>query len=236
MPSKQAEKQEKLDGELSKLNSIIGEREEMERKYRSGEITREEMGNYLADYYEAKQNKNALVKVGERLEFIKSQLEGGKRPSILYDTGWNELLAYKTDVLLALLIIAAMCGIYSDEYKNGMNKLYAVCDKRALHKSKIAFCIGFSMICTFVFSAAETIIIADKYTLPLYAAEASSIEGISFLDSFPLFAYLLVQISVKCVLVCAFALITAYLSKLTKNKVLTFLISLSLMLAIILLT
>lgn len=231
-----AEKQEKLDSELAKLNDILSQKEEMERKYRAGEITRKEMGSYLADFYDAQQNEKALAKACNRLSYIRSQIENGKQPSVLYDTGWNELLAFSTDVWLVVLIIAAMCGMYSDEYKNGMNKLYAVCNKKALHRAKAAFCIGFSVISTIVFSAVETIIIADKYTLPLYTAKASSIEGISFIDSVPLFAYLIIQISAKCVLICAFAFIVAFLSKLTKNKVLTFLISLSLMIVMLLLT
>ncbi len=230
-----AEKQERLDCELSWLYEIMGQKEEMERKYRAGEITRNEMGMYLVEFYEAEQNEKALVKVRKRLEYIRSQIEIGKQPSVVYDTGWNKLLALETDIVLAVLIIAAMCGIYSDEYKNGMNKLYAVCNGKALHKSKIAFCIGFSIICVGVFSAVDTVIIACNHTLPLFTAQASSIEGTSFFNSLSLFGYSLTQLLMECVFVCGFGLAVAFLSYSTQNKVLTFLLSLSLMFVALLL-
>lgn len=220
-----AEKHETLTHELTELYEIIGQKEEMERKYRANEITRNEMGAYLVQFYEAEQNEKALAKVCERLEYVKSQIESGKQPSMVYDTGWNQLFASQADLVLAVLIIAAMCGIYSDEYKNGMNRIYAVYNVKALHKSKVAFCIGLSVICVVVFSAVDTLLIAHNYSLPLFTTQASGIEGTAVLDTLPLYAYTLVRVLAECVFVCAFALAVAFLSYATKNKVLTFVLS-----------
>ncbi|MBQ6905554.1 MAG: hypothetical protein IJN75_00925 [Clostridia bacterium] len=229
------EKHEGLNRELSELYGIIGQKEEMERKYREGEITRTEMGRYLVLFYEAEQNEKALVKANERLEFIKSQIEYGKQPYIVYDTGWNKLLASEIDAVLLVFIIAALCGIYSDEYKNGMNKLYSVCNIRALRRAKIGFCIGISVFAAIAFSAIETIMIAVNFTLPLCLTQASGIEGITLFDSFPLIAYYGLRVFEECIFVSIFSLGVSLISYLTKNKVLTFLLSLSLLLVLLLL-
>lgn len=229
------EKHEALNRELSELYEIMGQKEEMERKYRAGEISRTEMGRYLVSFYEAEQNEKALVKVNERLEFIKSQIENGKQPYIVYDTGWNELLVSEIDAVLLVFIIAALCGIYSDEYKNGMNKLYSVCNIKALRRAKIGFCIGISVFAAIAFSAIETIMIAVNFTLPLCLTQASGIEGITLFDSFPLIAYYGLRVFAECIFVSIFSLGVSLLSYLTKNKVLTFLLSLSLLLVLLLL-
>ena len=229
------EKRDALNHELSELYEIMRQKEEMERKYRAGEIARTEMGRYLVLFYEAEQNEKALVKANERLEFIKSQIENGKQPYIVYDTGWNELLASEIDAVLLVFIIAALCGIYSDEYKNGMNKLYSVCNIRALRRAKIGFCIGISVFAAIAFSAIETIIIAVNFTLPLCLTQASGIEGITLFDSLPLIAYYGLRVFAECIFVSIFSLGVSLLSYLTKNKVLTFLLSLSLLLVLLLL-
>ncbi len=220
-----AEKQAALDAELSELYAVMGQKEEMERKYRAGEVTRSEMGRYLVRFYEAEQNEKALVRVRERLTYLRSLAESGKRPSVLYDTGWNRLFAFRVDVVLGLLLVAAMCGLYGDEYRNRMHLLYAVCDRKALHKSKLAFCIGFSAFCAVAFSAIDTAAIAFYGSLPLCTARAYSIEGVSFLGSLPLFAYALLRVVATCVSACGFSLGVAALSRGTKSKALTFLLS-----------
>ena len=220
-----AEKQEALDGELSELYAVMGQKEEMERKYRAGEVTSSEMGQYLVRFYEAEQNEKALVRVRERLAYLRSQVEDGKRPSVLYDTGWNRLFAVRGDVVLGLLLIASMCGLFSDEYRNRMYLLYAVCDRKALRKAKLAFCVGFSAVCAFAFSAIDVAMIAGYASLPLCTARASGIEGVAFLDPLPLFACALLRAAATCVSACGFSLGVAACSRVTKSKVLTFLLS-----------
>ncbi len=220
-----AEKQEALDGELSELYAVMGQKEEMERKYRAGEVTSSEMGAYLVRFYEAEQNEKALVRVRERLAYLRSQVEDGKRPSVLYDTGWNRLFAVRVDVVLGLLLIASMCGLFGDEYRNRMYLLYAVCDRKALRKAKLAFCIGFSAVCAFAFSAIDAAMIAGYASLPLLTARASGIEGVAFLDPLPLFVCALLRVAATCVSACGFSLGVAAFSRVTKSKALAFLLS-----------
>lgn len=229
-----SEKHELVKQEIDELYETIEKKDQMEQKYRNGEITRNEMGKYLVDFYEAEQNEKALQEVNEYLDYIKMQTDNGKNPSIVYDKGWNKLFTSKIDVLQIVLIVGAMCGIYSDENRRGMNRLYSVCNYKALHKSKIVFCVAFSVFSVIIFCCIDSIIIAENFSLPLLLAQASSIKGVLYLNSFSLLVCAIIRLFAKCFFVSVFSILIVFLSYITKNKVLTFLLSLLVVLAVLL--
>ncbi len=226
------EKQEKLEEDLNEIYELLGNRSLMEKRYRSGEISREEMGRYLSAYYEAEHNEKALLAVKDRLDVLRARRDAGEAAFVVYETGWEKLLSLNTDLILLILMIGACCGLYSDEYKRGMHRLYAVCSPYTPMKAKLFFCLCFAIGASLLFRGIDLAVLLKASFLPCPEAPACGLGALPFLGNAPLWVTFAATVLLCFGFSFFVALVSFALSRLTKNKGVAFLLSLGLLLPI----
>jgi len=224
------EKREALEEELEGLYGLMATRTEMENRYRNGEISRGEMGRYLSAFYEAEHNEKALLAAKERLDELHERYLDGQAAFVVYDTGWERLLSPSFDLLLLLLTIGACCGLFSDEYRQGMVSLYAVSACRAAEKAKLFFCIGLAAIAAVSFRCIDLLILLKQSLLPLGNAPSCGLGGVSFLQNAPLWMAYAATVLFTFAYALGVAAAVSLFSRFTKNKGIAFLLSLGLLL------
>ena len=221
------EKYARVEKELADLNALFEMREEMEESYRTGTVTREEMGKYLSAFYEAQHTEEALGMVKKRMVALKALYDAGENAVIVYDTGWERLLTPYEDFILMLLLITGFCGTVSQEHRRGMNQLYTSYARSKLKKAKLGFCIGFTVLSVVLFCGIDLAILLREYPLPSGFSPACGIGEVPFLGNIPLYGVYAFRILQKLFYGMGMGLSVCALSKLTKSKILTFIIALA---------
>lgn len=219
------EKAEYINQELENVNKTMALKDEMTRKYNAQEITRAEMSEYMIGYYDAEFSYKALTRVSRQLEYVKNQIDSGKYAKIVYDTGWNTAAGIGADVITLLLIITVFCGIFADEKRAGTARVAAVYDLRKFFNSKLLFCVLFAVIIALIGQVTEYLSIASSLSLPMSGSASASVSGTARLGNLPLWLYPALA-SVGWTACCvSVALITAAVSYLSGNKLISFLVS-----------
>lgn len=166
---------------LAECESVISQHEAMRNKVQNGQITSGEYDEYLQKLYAAEVKQAAFSKLNEQKSHIEELRTEGKYAEIIYDTGWKSLFFAEFDAYLYALILFLFAGIYTFEYKNGMNQLLLSVKNggHALNQVKFVSAITVTAVLCLIFTSVDITFVIKQYPLENLSAPALSIIGIS---------------------------------------------------------
>ncbi len=211
----------------AELNDIILRADEMERALESGEISAEEYSRYLSEYSAAAARDEVFKQVEEHLYYIDEKSALGQEAQFVYDTGWQELFFTGFDYTLYAAIIITASGAFTVEHeKRSSSGEFAQVlratpmGRRRTFAAKFAAALTTSLILAAIWNAADAVIIANSYELPLASAPLISIETFSDMDaSLTVGQYTALFYAVRLISHAAFAVTVCALSEILKKTV-----------------
>lgn len=213
------EKSEYIASELSECGAVISRHDEMLNKKQSGLITSEEYNEYLTEFYTAEVKQSAFSRLNEQKDHIEILRTKGGNAEIVYDTSWKTLLLSGFDIFLYALILLLFAGIYTFEYKNGMDKLLLSVKSggRKLDRAKIISSLLVTTTLCLIFITIDIVFTAIQYPIKNMLSPASSIIGLSFEGGAPLLLYLILFVFKKIVGFALFSVTVCLSSKLLRK-------------------
>ncbi|MBQ3003651.1 MAG: hypothetical protein IJD82_07965 [Clostridia bacterium] len=208
------EKQRLVDDSLAEVQSVLAQKQDMDAWFADGRITESEMTDFMRRFGNAQAKEKALVRVAEQLAFVRSQ----SGAEIVYDSGWNVLFSLRLHLFPAGLICAVCCGLFADEYKRGMQRLFPRQSRRQVARAKYAFAVLFACTAALGFEAVQLTLLASRFALPLPFAPSASILQVQSFGTLPLLCAACVSV-LQRVLGCVLtALVCTLCSRLLRRK------------------
>ncbi len=208
------EKQRLIDESLAEVQSVLAQKQDMDAWFADGRITEDEMSAYMRRFGNAQAKEKALVRVANRLGEIRNQPDA----EIVYDSGWNVLFSLRLHLFPAGVICAVCCGLFADEYKRGMQRLFPMQSRRQIARAKYVFAVLFACIAALGFEAVQLTLLASRFALPLPFAPSASIVRVQSFGSLSLLCAVCISV-LQRVLGCLFtALVCTLCSRLLRRK------------------
>lgn len=176
---------------LAQCEAILSRYEEMKAQVQNGLITSEEYNEYLKKLYAAEVRQSAFLRLDEQRRHIESLLNAGKKAEIIYDSGWKTLFVAGPDLYLYALILLLFAGIYSFEYKSGMNRVLPSVKHGGyvLDRTKFLTAATVTAVLYLIFTATDIVSLTRMYPLENLSAPALSVIGIPMPMNTPLLLY-----------------------------------------------
>lgn len=182
------EKSAYITAGLAQCEAILSRYEEMKAQVQNGLITSEEYNEYLQKLYTAEVRQSAFLRLEEQKRHIESLRDEGKDAEIIYDSGWKTLFGAGPDLYLYALILLLFAGIYTFEYKSGMDGLLPSVRKggAALDRTKFLTAATVTAALCLIFAITDISFITRQYPLESLSAPALSVIGIPMPMNIPL--------------------------------------------------
>ncbi len=209
------EKHQKVNDLLASAQQTLSQKDEMDALFASGELSREEMAEFLRRFGKAQSEEQALLRVSERLDFVRS---AGQDAELVYDSGWNLLFALRFHPLPVLLLCAVCCGLFADEYKNGMHRLIPFPVRRRVALSKLAFALCFAFLAVLCFEAVSVGLIAHRILLASPFASSAGVAPAQSFGSLPLVLSACLSVLHRALGYLSVALVCTLCSRLLRQK------------------
>ena len=176
---------------LAQCEAILSRYEEMKAQVQNGLITSEEYNEYLQKLYAAEVRQSAFLGLDEQRRHIESLRNAGKKAEIIYDSGWKTLFVAGPDLYLYALILLLFAGIYSFEYKSGMNRVLPSVKHGGyvLDRTKFLTAATVTAVLYLIFTATDIVFLTRMYPLENLSAPALSVIGIPMPMNTPLLLY-----------------------------------------------
>lgn len=173
---------------LAECEAVLSQHEEKKSQVQSGLITSEQYNEYLQKLYVAEVRQSAFLRLDEQRRHIESLHDAGKKAEIIYDSGWKTLFGAKPDLYLYALILLLFAGIYSFEYKSGMDRLLPSVKHGGytLDRTKLLTAATVSALLFLIFTATDIMFLTRLYPLENLSAPALSVIGIPMPMNIPL--------------------------------------------------
>ena len=173
---------------LAQCEAILSRYEEMKAQVQNGLITSKEYNEYLQKLYTAEVRQSAFLRLEEQKRHIESLRDEGKDAEIIYDSGWKTLFGAGPDLYLYALILLLFAGIYTFEYKSGMDGLLPSVRKggAALDRTKFLTAVTVTAALCLIFAITDISFITRQYPLESLSAPALSVIGIPMPMNIPL--------------------------------------------------
>ena len=115
-------KQEEIEREAAFIESTLAKRQENEKLYEQGKMSREDYTAYLGDFNYAEAYGTGFERFYQQYQRVLAHSENGEatRPKFLYDSYWNELFKNYPTVLLLLLFVFAIVPFVVSDYASDM--------------------------------------------------------------------------------------------------------------------
>ena len=165
---------------LAECEAVLSQHEEKKSQVQSGLITSEQYNEYLQKLYVAEVRQSAFLRLDEQRRHIESLHDAGKKAEIIYDSGWKTLFGAEPDLYLYVLILLLFAGIYSFEYKSGMDRLLPSVKHGgyALDRTKFLTVATVTAVLCLIFTAIGIMFLTRLYPLENLSAPALSVIGI----------------------------------------------------------
>ena len=160
----------------------------MRSQVQSGLITTEQYNVYLQRLYAAEVRQSAFLRLDEQRRHIESLRDEGKKAEIIFDSGWKTLFGAKPDLYLYALILLLFAGIYSFEYKSGMDGLLPSVKRggHVLDRTKFLTAATVTAVLCLIFAETDIVFLTRRYPLENLSAPALSVIGIPMPMNIPL--------------------------------------------------
>ena len=213
------EKHEYLSSLAAEINAIVAKYNTMQDKYRNGEITMLEYGEYLNEYLVA-QNKQAVVnEILAHSNYLKGLHDEGKKVAFFDDTGWKFLKRVNLSYLLSAALILLFADVFSYEYRSGYYQIQRA-EKHGRVKVlliKLGIVAAVAAGLGIIFEATQFIYASHFSGLPGGAYTAISIEGSSVGGNISVGAHFFLEAARNVIWYVLLALGVAGISRGTKN-------------------
>lgn len=165
---------------LAECEAVLSQHEEKKSQVQSGLITSEQYNEYLQKLYVAEVRQSAFLRLDEQRRHIESLHDAGKKAEIIYDSGWKTLFSAEPDLYLYALILLLFAGIYSFEYKSGMDGLLPSVKRggHVLDRTKFLTVATVTAVLCLIFTAIDIMFLTRLYPLENLSAPALSVIGI----------------------------------------------------------
>ncbi len=182
------EKSAYITAGLAQCEAILSRYEEMKAQVQNGLITSKEYNEYLQKLYTAEVRQSAFLRLEEQKRHIESLRDEGKDAEIIYDSGWKTLFGAGPDLYLYALVLLLFAGIYTFEYKSGMDGLLPSVRKggAALDRTKFLTAATVTAALCLIFAITDISFITRQYPLESLSAPALSVIGIPMPMNIPL--------------------------------------------------
>lgn len=173
---------------LAECDTVLSQHEEMRSQVQSGLITSEKYNEYLQRLYAAEVQQSAFLRLDEQRRHIESLRDAGKKAEIIYDSGWKTLFGAEPDLYLYALILLLFAGIYSFEYKSGMDRLLPSVKHGGyvLNRTKFLTAATVTALLCLIFAATDIVFLTRLYPLKNLSAPSLSVIGIPMPMNIPL--------------------------------------------------
>ena len=173
---------------LAECEAVLSQHDEMRSQVQSGLITSEQYDEYLQKLYVAEVRQSAFLRLDEQRRHIESLHDAGKKAEIIFDSGWKTLFGAKPDLYLYALILLLFAGIYSFEYKSGMDGLLPSVKRggHVLDRTKFLTAATVTAVLCLIFAATDIVFLTRTYPLENLSAPALSVIGIPMPMNIPL--------------------------------------------------
>ena len=165
---------------LAECEAVLSQHEEKKSQVQSGLITSEQYNEYLQKLYVAEVRQSAFLRLDEQRRHIESLRDEGKKAEIIFDSGWKTLFGAKPDLYLYALILLLFAGIYTFEYKGGMDRLLPSVKRggHVLDRTKFLTAATVTAVLCLIFAATDIMFLTRLYPLENLSAPALSVIGI----------------------------------------------------------
>ena len=167
---------------LAECEAVLSQHDEMRSQVQSGLITSEQYDEYLQKLYVAEVRQSAFLRLDEQRRHIESLRDEGKKAEIIYDSG------AKPDLYLYALILLHFAGIYTFEYKGGMDRLLPSVKRggHVLDRTKFLTAATVTAVLCLIFAETDIVFLTRRYPLENLSAPALSVIGIPMPMNIPL--------------------------------------------------
>ena len=216
-------KAEYITSEISECETVISQLESMRNKVQSGQIMSDEYSEFLERFYAAEVKQSAFSRLNEQKNHVEKLQTEGKKAEIIYDTGWRALLFSDYDPYLYALILLLFAGIYTVEYKNGMDKLLSSAKNggRTLDRVKIGSAVTVTALLCIFFITVDFVFMAVRFPLESLSAPSLSVIGLPFALNTSLLFYTVLYVLKKTVGFILFSVIICIASKFMRKLYIT---------------
>ena len=185
------EKSAYISSGLAECKAILSQYEEMKDQMQNGLITSEKYNEYIQKLYAAEVQQSAFLRLEEQKRHIESLRDKGTDAEIIYDSGWKTLFGAGPDLYLYALVLLLFAGIYTFEYKSGMDGLLPSVRKggAALDRTKFLTAATVTAALCLVFTMTDIIFVAKQYPLEGLSAPSLSVAGLPIPMNAPLLLY-----------------------------------------------
>ncbi len=212
------EKSDYIADEYDRINKILLSYDEMLIKHNNGELTSNELTEYLNEYYAAPAYIEALGRVSEQQIYIK---ENADKPYFLYDTGWKIFLLTDYNIYITALIIVIASVSFGNEHTSGFVNIL----RSTKHGRTKTFFTKYGIVVMWSFILSLFLIIiqlyfATKYIhMPLWEAPVISIKEFGLVDSrLNMLSFVIVRCVTTVLSYIVMASIVASLSQILKSS------------------
>lgn len=176
---------------LAECEAVLSQHDEMRSQVQSGLITSEQYNVYLQKLYAAEVRQSAFLRLDEQRRHIESLRAAENEAKIIYDSGWRALFGAKPDLYLYALILLLFAGIYTFEYKGGMDRLLPSVKHGGytLDRTKFLTAATVTAVLCLIFAATDIVFLTRTYPLENLSAPALSVIGIPIQTNVPLILY-----------------------------------------------
>lgn len=173
---------------LAECEAVLSQHDEMRSQVQSGLITSEQYNVYLQRLYAAEIRQSAFLRLDEQRRHIESLRDEGKKAEIIFDSGWKTLFGAKPDLYLYALILLLFAGIYSFEYKSGMDGLLPSVKRggHVLDRTKFLTAATVTAVLCLIFAETDIVFLTRRYPLENLSAPSLSVIGIPMPMNIPL--------------------------------------------------
>ncbi len=223
------EKEAFIIAEKERFDAVLNKYGVMTAHYQAGEITHDELMDFIREYEEAKVKSSAIGIFHEKVSEFSELKEylNLRPPEYFYEYGWKSVFTFYgyPNVFLLLIALFVASQVFGNEYASGMANILRVTKqgRAPLFLSKMAVSIAVLAAAGFLATLSEILVMSGKGWLrtpdvPLYSV--SSFAGIPLEIS--VFGGLAQIWFFRCAGVLLFCLLIAGLSVLLKNPIFTF--------------
>lgn len=170
-----------LANERTELESMISNYEPMTDAYERGEMTRDDYGEFLQNYYTAKDREKVLGGVEEYSNYIdRKSASLGIECDLIYNTGYERFFSLGANWFLFAAIVILAVGTFSVEYRSGNCAQIVRAAKKGRKPTFLAKILPYSLIgasLAAIFRAVGLIVTALNYELSDLDAALCSIRA-----------------------------------------------------------
>ena len=212
------EKQSQIDRSLAGAQQMLSQKQEMETAFADGNVTRAEMEDFMRRYGRARLEEDALSRVASRLADVRASLTNGIPAEIVYDSGWNAFFSLRASPLPFLLLCAVCCGLFAEEYRCGMHRLFPHAVRKPIARAKHRFAIVLVLLTALLFEAVPIILLVCRTSLPSALSPSASIPSVQALSACPVWVSACLSVFCRIAGYLTAALVCTAASRLIRQK------------------